>query len=184
MKKILILVLAFLALSGCNDIDRSRNDHRSSIKNVNNCNVKDYDPNADCEITKFLEENTISGYTLGGVNFCSYTILNDSSDENPLYLLVGCDEYYPLDNQLELGEGYCCPPTKITISEDGTMSYLAPRLGYSDLEQVFPEDIMQKYLSKEYDNRRDWFLWNAVRAEKYFNLEVGDNVKKLWWWEE
>lgn len=78
------------------------NSYISSIQDDSSCNVKEFDPKADCRVTRALEEHVIRGSRLGGVNFCAYQTLNDDpSEKNPLYLRATCQEYYPISYQLE-----------------------------------------------------------------------------------
>jgi hypothetical protein len=77
--------------------DRSMQEFRSSIINLDQCNDDILYRGNECSIVKHLEENIIFGGYPGGYNFCSYTLLNEVEDTNPLYLLANCTEYYPVD---------------------------------------------------------------------------------------
>lgn len=82
-----------------NNQNREINNGKSSITDEANCDVKNYNPEQDCLITKYLEEKTITGSKFGGVNFCTYTFLGQ--EDLTKYIVPICDEYYIVDYKLE-----------------------------------------------------------------------------------
>lgn len=78
---------------------REANNGKSSITDEINCDVKNYNPEQDCLITKYLEKNMITGSRFGGVNFCTYKILGQEGLTK--YIVPICEEYYVVDYKLK-----------------------------------------------------------------------------------
>jgi hypothetical protein len=96
--------------------------------------------------------------------------------------------YMKLDKQeLDQGAAYTAAPMKIIMNEDGTISHEQAMDGegyLTSIKNMYPESIFDKFLSKEYDKRKELILRNARKAEAYFKMEIGNEVRNRWPWSE